>query len=102
VFDEAEDCIYLDDAGEMLLDELAYLRETRKQLEEREAQVRQEVLDLLAGRPTALTADGRPAARAVPTVRRNVDRQRLEAVYPDVFQDVITVSQSITLKIDKT
>lgn len=77
--------------------ELRHLRVERKDIEERERVLRNEILQRLGVAARALTADGRPAAIKRTQVRRNVDRKKLEAEYPDVFDDVMTESEVVIL-----
>jgi len=74
------------------VNELRRLREERKEIESLEASLRNDLLQILDGAPQALTASGTVAIKVTTQVRRNIDRAKLEALYPEVFEAVMTES----------
>lgn len=65
-------------------------------------ELRDEIIGLLHDEDATkgLTASGAPAVTLVQSSRRSVDRQKLEAKYPEVFADVVTETQTERLDID--
>lgn len=84
--------IVLSDADLAKVNELRRLREERKEIETLEASLRADILQVLDGAPQALNGSGAVAVSVTTQVRRNVDRTKLEALYPEVFEAVITES----------
>lgn len=97
-FDEGA-LVYLDAEGELLAQELGAIRDEQKVLKAQESKIRDELLARLNGAPRALTADGREAVTATVSSRRTVNRKRLEAMYPDVFDAVVDETEVVTVKI---
>lgn len=87
------DPVVLTDEELEAIAELRHLRVERKDIEDREKVLRNEILQRIGTASRALTADGRPAAIKRTQIRRNVDRKKLEAEYPDVFDDVMSESE---------
>lgn len=86
-----EDVILTDEELNMV-EELRGLREERKDLEARESEIRKELLQVLAGAPQGLTGSGAVAVKVTTQVRRNVDRAKLEALHPEIFETVVSES----------
>lgn len=95
----------VDDDGVVLADnELALVRELRetrqwkRKLEARENELRKTLLEKVGDRDRGLTAAGATVLQVQRQHRTGVDRKRLEALYPEVYEDVCTESEVVVLK----
>lgn len=81
--------------------ELKTLRAEQSELRKRADNVRQRLLQTIAGNGAqeAVSAAGTPVARITVTHRTTIDRTKLEALYPDVFADVAAETPSMTVDI---
>lgn len=64
--------------------------------------LRAELLDMLedASTDSALTASGAAAMHVTAQIRRGVNSSKLEAMYPDVYEEVMEEKTSMVLKVD--
>lgn len=83
----------------MAVDELRDARREAAQAERRAKDARDEVLRLMGDRLTAMTGSGEVTVRV--TERTGVDRDRLEAMYPEVFAAVRTSTEVRTVVLPK-
>jgi hypothetical protein len=74
---------------EDLVFDLREAREARHDAEFRERTARESILTLLNGESRGLTASGDVAVTVVTYQRTNVNSKKLQALYPDVYDDVI-------------
>jgi predicted transcriptional regulator YheO len=74
---------------------LATLRATRHDIEAEEQSIRSAIIDHLeaTGESQVFTASGQVAATLRISVRSGINRAKLEAVYPEVFADVVTATR---------
>jgi hypothetical protein len=99
--DMTEAQVLTDEEGE-LIRRLAEARSARSQWEKEEKALRGQVITALRGHNAsrAMLASGAPAAHITKTVRHSVDSKKLQALYPDVYADVIRETEVETLNID--
>ena len=94
--------VQIEDEQVKLVLELSAIRAQTNALKKRGDEIRDELLEVLESceASRAITASGEPAIHVtlVPTTR--INRKKLEAKYPDVFEDVMEVSTSRKLEID--
>jgi predicted phage-related endonuclease len=78
-----------------LTDRLSALRKVKRDIEAEEESVRKQLLDHFdaTGEHQVFTASGQVAATLRESVRTSINRAKLEAVYPEVYADVITASR---------
>lgn len=79
------------------VDELRHLRSERADIADREKVLRAEILQRLGDADRAMTASGAPAVKLRRQVRRSVDGKALEALYPDIYAEVMSESDVIVL-----
>lgn len=65
-----------------------------------EARDRLRDLAIVRGSDVALTASGDPAYHLVRSERTGVNREKLEAKYPEVYADVVEVTEVVRVDID--
>ena len=96
------DSVTFDDAAVELARELASIRHEKKLLDDREKEVRAALLEKLhfAVADTGLTASGEKVVHIETQNRTTINRKRLEALHPDVFEDVKELTTIEVLKID--
>lgn len=85
----------------LLVKELDELRHQAKALDKRADEIRGALLEVLdaEGAQRGLTAAGIPAVVLGEQSRRQVNPRRLEALYPDVFVDVVETKIVRTLTV---
>lgn len=81
--------------------EMAFIRAERSELKRREDTLRTELLAALDGAEVGLTASGALVAEVTTSERVNVDRNKLEALYPEVFAAVRSTTSVVTVKLPK-
>lgn len=81
------------------VEELKYLRAERAEIEKREKILRSEILRQLGDAPQAVDENGVTVVLVTKTLRTGVDRKMLEALYPQVFEDVMTETTAITVNL---
>lgn len=91
--------LYLNEEQMEKIDALREARVARKAWEERESELRADILQMLGGEEQALTGSGSVAVKVTTQVRRNVDRAKLEALYPEVFETVVSESTVTVVKL---
>ncbi len=77
--------------------ELRHVRSEMSDLRRRESDLRKEILQALNSAERGLTASGDPAVKLRKSVRVGVDAKMLEAVYPDVFDEVKKQTEVVTI-----
>ena len=79
----------------MLSNRLGHLRAARRELEAEEETIRHAIIDHLeaAGESQVFTASGQVAATLRISVRSGINRSKLEALYPEVFANVVTATR---------
>lgn len=84
----------LTDEEVAIVNELKSIREQSKQLRAREEEIRTRLLERFQDEVAdeAVTASGAPLAVLSSTTRSSVNRKKLEAMYPDVFQACVEES----------
>jgi hypothetical protein len=80
--------------------ELRRIRDQLGKLKRSETQLRDSIMSALDGAPRGLTASGMPVAHVETQHRRGVSRDKLEAMYPEVFEAVMEETEVKVLKID--
>jgi inorganic pyrophosphatase/exopolyphosphatase len=83
--------VYLSDHDLELVTRLLVARDEKRRAEQEEKEVRDELLATLKERQASrgLTAAGISAVEIQTQHRRTVSRPKLEALYPEVFKDVV-------------
>lgn len=79
------------------------LKEVRAQeavLKRRDEDLRDQIIKALEGTTTGLTASGAKAVHTITQHRRGVNTAKLEALFPEVFNQVMEEKESVVLKID--
>lgn len=79
--------------------ELRRVRSAKKDLEAREKELRAAILQRVGEADRALTASGEPAVRLRRRIRRTVNSAQLEALYPEIYDEVMTESEVVTLEL---
>lgn len=94
--------VTLNDEQLQLLRDLAAVRRERNDLKKREDALRASLLDVLTRNNStdAITAGGKPAMRISSSPSSGVDKKKLEAMYPDVYAQVLTTGTVDKLIID--
>lgn len=77
--------------------ELRHVRSEKADLSAREKDLRAEILQRLGEADRALTASGAPAVKVRRSTRRTVNAKELEAKYPDVYDEVMSETEIVTL-----
>lgn len=92
--------LQLDDELAEVLEELADARALKKVAEDREKVARNLLLQVLtsAGATRGITASGAGVTLAV-TTRNTVSSKKLQAMYPEVYEDVVTSNAVTTLRL---
>lgn len=75
--------------------ELRHIRSEMSDLRKRETAVRNEILQAVGDAPRALTASGEPAVKIRKQLRTGVDAKQLEALFPDVYDEVRTEKEVV-------
>lgn len=85
-----------------LVEELAMARSQANMWKKRGDEIRDKLLARLdeAGVAQAITASGMPAVHVTTIMTTRVNRKKLEAKYPQVFEDVVEPSETRKLEID--
>lgn len=94
-----EDPVVLDEDALMVALQLQAVRNDINNLKAFEKELRTELLGIVGTSPLAVDADGREVVTITTSGRRTVNRARLEALFPDVFAQVIDESEVTTVKI---
>jgi hypothetical protein len=78
---------------------LASLRQAKREIESEEAGIRKQLLAHFdtTGEHQVFTASGQVAATLRESVRTSINRAKLEALYPEVFAEVITATRVRTI-----
>lgn len=89
-----QDTIYLDDDMAEVFEELADARAAKKAAADRESEARKVLVAAIkeAGAHQALTASGRGVVLNV-QVRKTVSGKKLEAMFPEIYEQVATESE---------
>lgn len=82
-----------------LVHELEDIRSQVKGLKARESEIREEILALLNDTNRGITAAGSQVVSVQVQHRRTVNSAKLEALYPDVYAQVIDEKQTTILKL---
>jgi hypothetical protein len=85
------------------LDDVKRLRELRDQssaIRREETVLRERLLDALGDDTEAITAGGAPALSIHAQVRRQVNAKRLEALHPEVYEEVVEEKTVTVMKVD--
>jgi len=77
--------------------ELRHIRSEMSDLRRRETDCRNEILQALGDAERGFTASGEAAVKLRKSLRVGVDRAQLEALYPDVFDEVRTEKEVVTI-----
>jgi len=80
--------------------ELQALRIQQSQMRARENKLREQLMLALGEELRGITASGTPAVHVEIQHRRKIDRGRLEAMFPEVFDKVFEEAISAVLKVD--
>lgn len=78
---------------------LQEIRAERARLEREGDQLRDLILNVLGEDDKGLTASGAPAVHVQVQNRRGVNRDRLEAMWPEIFEQVVEETEVRVLKI---
>lgn len=82
-----------------LVHELEEIRSQVKDLKARESEIRSEILGMMNNSSHGLTAAGSQVITVQVQHRRTVNSTKLEALFPDVYAQVIEEKQSTVLKL---
>jgi hypothetical protein len=77
--------------------ELRHIRSEMSDLRKRESDCRKEILQALGDAQRGFTASGEPCVKLRKSTRVGVDAKQLEALYPDVFDEVRTAKEVVTI-----
>jgi hypothetical protein len=79
----------------MLSNRLGHLRAAKRDIEAEEQSIRTAIIDHLeaTGESQVFTASGQVAATLRISVRSGINRSKLEALYPEVFANVVTATR---------
>lgn len=88
----------IDDDLAGLIDALVEARLDKKAAEEREAAARSGILQLLGDDTEVVDDSGRPVLTASSYTRKGVNAKRLEALYPDVYAEVMSETEVRTVR----
>lgn len=85
-----------------LVARLLVTRRAKKDIEAEEKELRDMILQVMEENEvtTGLTASGNVAVELVSQVRRTVNRAKLEAVYPEVFESVVEEKPVVIVKVN--
>lgn len=80
---------------------LAMLRNAKREIEAEEKEARDELLAAMTsvGATVGLDDDGNQILTITPQLRRTVNRAKLEAMYPEVFETVVEDKESLIVKV---
>jgi hypothetical protein len=79
---------------------LAELRAAAAQIEREEKQIRGLIMEVLGEDDRGITSSGAPVVHVQIQNRRGVNRDKLEAMYPEIFVEVVEETVVRVLKID--
>ncbi len=84
--------VTLNDEQVDLLKQLAATRREKNALAKKEEALRAALIDVLNSNSTseAITASGKPAMKISTSPSSGINKTKLEAMYPDVYQQVLT------------
>jgi len=82
-----------------LVHELEEIRSQVKGLKARESEIRDEILGLMNDTSRGLTAAGSQIVTVQVQHRRSVNSAKLEALFPDVYAQVVEEKQATVLKL---
>jgi hypothetical protein len=82
-----------------LVNELESVRAELKELKTRETALRAEILGILNGESRGLTAAGSQVVNIRIQHRRAVNSSKLEALYPEVYADVVEEKETTVLSL---
>ena len=85
-----------------LVKQLAQARRAKAEWEKLEKDLRGQLLNTLRASPglRAITASGAPVAHISVTTRHSVDSKKLQALFPEVYEAVVTETEIEKLNID--
>lgn len=94
--------VTISDSDLSLAEQLQEARKNRGDWEKIEKGLRDQLLATMTaqGADRALTASGAPAFHLSRSARNTVDSKKLEALYPQVYEDVVKVTEVVKLDID--
>lgn len=78
--------------------QLAEARKNKRDWEKVEEKVKGQIRQVLGDRRSAITAGGQPVLSVKVTTRRGVDTRKLEALYPEIYEEVM--KETVIEKID--
>jgi predicted phage-related endonuclease len=96
--DDMPDVIALTDDDLEAIEELKYARAEASEHKKRADELRTELLQKLGSAQAAFAPDGRQVLRIRKAVRRTVNAKALEAKYPDVYDEVMSETETTTLE----
>lgn len=90
----------LNDNQVELVRELVQVRQAKNKLAKREGQIREQLIDVLmaSGETVGMTASGEQVLEIEEQPRTQVNRKRLQALHPSVFDDVIEDTSATFLR----
>lgn len=90
-----------DDSFLELATRLAMIRGAKKDLATEEAEIREQILKIMeqADVEQVVTASGAPVISLTTQHRKTVNRSKLEALYPEVFDTVTEDTTAIVVKV---
>ena len=96
------DGVVLDERIIEMIVELGAAREAKKEIEAQEQALRTQILGALAQEATdiGLTASGRQVCHVERQSRTSVNRKKLEALHPEIFEQVAEESEVLMLRLD--
>lgn len=77
------------DSDVELTRQLAEARKNKRDWEKVEERVKGQIRQVLGDRRSAITAGGAPVLTINVSTRRGVDAKKLEALYPDIYEEVM-------------
>lgn len=95
----ADETYVLTDEELKLVNELDEVRTQQKGLKARESELRSKILGALGEKTRGLTAAGSQVVNVTVQHRRTVNSQKLEALFPDVYAEVVEEKPATVLKL---
>lgn len=92
--------VTLSDDGISRAHELRDVRRQMAELKKIEDGLRKSLIEELGESARALTGSGMPAVHIETQIRRGVNKDRLEAMFPEVFSQVMEEKEVRVLKVD--
>lgn len=94
---EVTEPVVLDSSDGKLVAELKHLRAEKRVIEKQEKRLREKLMQMLDGADVAMSATGEKLMELKHQDRVGIDKSRLEALYPDVFEEVTKVTRVTVL-----